>query len=376
MSMSKVKIVLGAIVGLSLLAGFFYLNSTAKKPATSPVQPVASGMVMPAKPRLPAPAMPAAAAPFEFQLPAGPPANPAAWLLRRDETPKLDAARLSTYLELNQRSGDALLAAYDTTGDPAFLREAREKNPRDPGVNFADLFAPNASAEERRRRLNAFRQSAPDNALPGYLLALDCFQSGQTDQGVEALVEAVRRPRLADYSVAFAQHNEEAYRAAGYSDLEAKAMACYLLPLPHLPALRELGRIMIELSAGYGQAGDPDSAQVVARYGLLLGRQLGEIAAQSSLSQNLAGLEIEGQFLALLDPAAPSDSTGQTAKARLEELGRRRTEILGFYDPANLAIRTRREKLLLSLSESNLVEFFNQVKTVGELAALRWAAQK
>ena len=352
------------------------MNLPARNPGLPPVQPAAAGMIVAGRPRLPAPAMQAATAPFEFQLPAGPPVNPAAWLLRRDEAPKLDAAQLSTYLELNQRSVDALLAAYETTGDPAFLREAREKNPRDPSVNFADVFATNASPEERRRRLNAFRQSAPDNALPDYLLALDCFQSGQTVQGGEALVVAVRRPRFAVYSVAFAQHNEEAYRAAGYSDLEAKAMACYLLPLPHLPALRELGRIMIELSAGYRQAGDPDSAQVMARYGMMLGRQLGEIAAQSSLTQNLAGLDIEGQFLALLDPAAPSDSTGQTVKTRLEELGRRRTEILGFHDPATVTGKTRREQLLLSLSESNLVSFFNQVKAAGELPALREAARK
>jgi hypothetical protein len=83
-------------------------------------------------------------------------------------------------LEENRRSAESVLAAFRTTEDQAFLREAVEKYPKDPRVSFAAYFAarnqPDSSPEERRQRLDAFKQSAPDNALADYLSRTGALQ--------------------------------------------------------------------------------------------------------------------------------------------------------------------------------------------------------
>jgi hypothetical protein len=64
-----------------------------------------------------------------------------------------------------------------------------------------------------------------DNALANYLAALQAFRSGQADQAVQELVAASGKARIEDYSTDAIQNMEEAYRAAGYSEAEAKAAA-------------------------------------------------------------------------------------------------------------------------------------------------------
>jgi hypothetical protein len=48
--------------------------------------------------------------------------------------------QLAPYLEAKQRNAESLLAAFRATGDPSVLREAVEKYPDDPRVNFAAAY--------------------------------------------------------------------------------------------------------------------------------------------------------------------------------------------------------------------------------------------
>ena len=161
--------------------------------------------------------------------------------LLKGETPKLTRERIESYLKENRRSAASLLAIFRATGDSALLREA-EKYPHDPQVNFAAVFDKDASPEERRQRLDAFKQSAPDNALANYLSALDYFKSGQTDQAVQELSAAFGKQGFQDYSWDFVQNAEEAWRAAGYTEAETKMVATWQLLLPHLAGLNDLSK--------------------------------------------------------------------------------------------------------------------------------------
>jgi hypothetical protein len=78
------------------------------------------------------------------------------------------------------------------------------------------------SPEDSRQQLDAFKQSAPDNPLANYLSALKHFESSQTDQAIQELVAACGKSKFQDYSVESILGLEEAYRKAGYSDVEAK----------------------------------------------------------------------------------------------------------------------------------------------------------
>jgi hypothetical protein len=118
------------------------------------------------------------------------------------------------FLRDNRRSAESLLAAFRATEDPAFLQEAVEKCPNDPRVNFIACFAAlsrtDSTPDERRQRLEAFKQSAPDNALPNYLSAQEHFKSGQEDQAVLDLAAAFGKSKFQDYSGDFVQSAEEA----------------------------------------------------------------------------------------------------------------------------------------------------------------------
>jgi hypothetical protein len=335
------------------------------------------------RPRLPAPRLRVAASAGESPADHARPTNLVARLLRGDESFKLNPRQLEPYLEENRRNAESLLAAFRATEDAAFLREAAEKYPNDPRVNFVAYFAashrPDSSAEERRQRLDALRQSAPENALADYLSAQEHFRSGQTDQAVQDLVAAAGNSRFQDYSADFVQSAEEAYRAAGYSEAEAKVLAACLLPLPQLAQLKGLGQNLVELAALYRQAGDETSAQAALQMGLNLGQRVSELAGSRYLISELVGVKIESLVLESLDPNRRFDEAGRTVKDRLDELAQRRDEIKRLGEPSTW-LGGERQDVLVTLWESmppqDLISFYDRVKVFGEREALRWALSR
>jgi hypothetical protein len=370
------------VLGLGLLNRS---RRTVPAPPPEQTQPVSSRRM--AQPRLPASRMAATAPAAEPSLDDSRPTNLIARLLNGDDSFKLSSQQVEPYLQANRRSAESLLAAFRTTEDPAFLREAMEKFPNDPRVNFAACFAamrlPESPPEERRQRLEAFKQSAPDNALANYLSAREQFRLGQTDQAVQELVAASRKSKFHDYSGDFVQSAEEAYRAAGYSEAEAKTIAACSLPLPQLAYLTRLGQDVTELATLYHQAGDEASAQAALQMGLSLAQRVGEPSGSHFVISDLVGLKIERQVLDSMDPARLHDNAGHTVKDRLDELDQRGEIIkrLGdFGEPPPGGAGAERQDVLVTLSERlserDLISFFDRVKVSGEWEALSWALNK
>ena len=383
----SLKTAIFVTAGLTVL-GLGLLNRsrrTVPAPPPEQTQPVWTRRVV--KPRLPAPRMAATAPAAEPSLDDSRPTNLIARLLSGDDSFKLSSQQVEPYLQANRRSAESLLAAFRTTEDPAFLREAMEKYPNDPRVNFAACFAamqlPELPPEERRQRLEAFKQSAPDNALANYLSAREHFRSGQTDQAVQELVAASGKSKFQEYSGDFVQNAEEAYRAAGYSEAEAKTIAACSLPLPQLAHLKRLGQDVAELATLYRQAGDEASAQAALQMGLNLAQRVGEPSGNHFVISDLVGLKLERQVLESIDPASPYDNAGHTVKDRLDELNQHDEKIKRlreFGEPAPGDARGQRQDVLVTLSESlsdrDLISFFDRVKVSGEWEALRWALNK
>ena len=273
--------------------------------------------------------------------------------------------QLAPYLEAKQRSAESLIAAFQATRDPAALREAVEKYPGDPRVLFARGFRGD-SPEESRQLLEAFKQSAPDNALANYLSARDFFKAGQSDRAVQELSAAASKPQFQDYASDSLQELQEAYRAAGCTTAGACMAAAYLMPAENYAPLRGLANNLADLAAFYRQAGDESSAQAALQMGVALGRQVGEPSGGKPTCVDLLGIEIERRMLSGMDPASPCDSSGLTVQDRLNELARLReliTEVggdVGYWVPQ-------------VLSEQDQISFFDRMKAAGELEALRWA---
>src|SRR5262249_5980668 len=158
---------------------------------------------------------------------------------------KLTAAQVEPFLKAHQRSAASLLAAFRTTDNPALLEEAMLKYPQDPQVAFEATIRKDIPPAERTQWLDALKQSAPENALPDYLSALDHLKAGQTAQALEELASASGKEQFQDYSVHRAQDDEEPYLTAGRSAGDAKLAATTNLRLPQLAQIGELGRNIV-----------------------------------------------------------------------------------------------------------------------------------
>jgi tetratricopeptide (TPR) repeat protein len=363
----KTKVALAVIAALMVAA---LVVSTRTQPERTQPEPKSSVASASSPAMLPRPGLPAPRVQFTPDAVEGsadlPATNFWARLYRSQETIQLNLEQLETYLASNRRSAGCLLAAFRTTGDTNLLREAIEKFPLDPRVGFAAAVKLDASPEEHRAWLDLFKRAAPDNALADYLSAHEYLKAGQNDRALEELERAYGKKDFQDYSLEFMQDGEEAYRAAGYDEAEAKALAMTQLLLPHLKPLKDTGVNVIDLAKSYQQAGDPQSAQAALQIALKLGEQLQQHDAFHPLINELVGLAIERRVLETMNPTDPYG--GQTVQSRLNEMVDYRKQI-------NSLVQTS-SPLIEALPGPEAAVYFDRLKAFGELPAMNWLINK
>jgi hypothetical protein len=281
---------------------------------------------------------------------------------------KLTPEQIGAFLTANHRSADSLLAASRASDDPAYLKEAKERFPGDPRVQYAAIFKSD-SPEERRQWLDRLKQTAPDNALPDYLSALDDLKAGRTQQGVQELTDGVGKAGFQDYSLDFIQIAEEAYRSAGYSEAESRMIATTGLLLPQLAQLKQLSGKIVDLASSYQQAGDTASEQAVLQMALHLGQQL-DVGAPGGqfLINNLVGIAIQLNALKVMDPASPYGNPGQTVQDYMDQITQHKAAIK--------QIGQQTENLWQNMPPEDLISFLDREKLYGEPAAVQWYLNK
>ncbi len=316
--------------------------------------------------RLPAPRVQMAVSTNE-PLPEWQSTNLIARLQRGEPAPRLTPEQAESYLNQNHRTAASLLAAFRATGDRKLLEEATAKFPNDPQVAFTAAYASGTSPEERRQWLDAFKQSAPDNSLADYLSAADHFKAGQNDLAIQELTAAAGKTRFQDYTWDFLQNEEEAYRAAGYSESEARIIPSMALLLPQLLELKQLNGQMVDLATAYRQTGDESSARAALEMDIVLGQRLAGPENTSLLNQ-LVGTVIETIALKQMDPNALYGSGGQTVKDRLDELNQRQTALTQFS--------TRLDEIYTSISAADWISYHDRWQRFGEANAAKWLLDK
>ena len=316
-------------------------------------------------PLLPAPRLSVSSPPIDPSPEGLSHTNLIARLLKSEEVPRLSAEQVQSYLEKNHRSVGSLLAAFHATDDRTFLQEAMATYPSDPRLNYVAWFR-SQSPEERRQWLDAFKQSAPDNAVANYLSARDYFKSGQNDQAVQEVQAAATKP-IEDYSLDFVQNGEEAYRAAGYSDAEAKMIATSTLLLPQFAEFKQVTLNLVDLANAYRQSGDGASAQAALQMGITLGQRL-DHPGSLTIIQSLVGIALQRLVLNAMDPNIPYGDPGQTVQNQIDALAQRREAIRALAQQAGTVLPT--------MSDQDLISYFDRMKLFGEQAAIRWAASK
>jgi hypothetical protein len=292
-------------------------------PQTAEQMPLPTGPSTVARspnPRLPAPRM--------LPKPDEPEIAALATRLVHGEEFKLKRGQVEDYLEKNGRSGQNLIAGFIATYDAALLQEALETSPTDPLinlVNYCSALLGEGSPEERRQRLDGFKQAAPDNPLGSYLSAYEYFHAGQADQAVQELQDAYGKGSIEDYRPGLFGDLEKMYSQAGYSANDASSIAA-ATPVPFLSLLKLEGPQISELAGLYRQGGDELSAQASMQIGLDLGERLAQLSDYPMA--NLTGVRLQKQLLQGLDPSSAYGPNGLTVNDQLALLSQREQSLV------------------------------------------------
>jgi hypothetical protein len=280
--------------------------------------------------------------------------------------PPLLPEQIEPYLDANHRGVESLLGAYRTTRDKALLQEATEKFSKDPRVAFEAAYF--GAAEDRRKWLDAFKASAPDNALANYLSANDYFKAGDKTAALEEMQAATAKSNFQDYFADFVQNAIEAYRAAGYSEAEAKTAAASSALLPQLASLKQVGLNLADLAQSSRAAGDDASARAAVDMAMALGARLNQ-QDSPTLIQTLVGIAVEKNALGALDPASPYGADGQTVQAALDALTQQREALKALTKPLS-------ESLITRVPEADLISYRDRQLLFGAQPAIQWLMNK
>ena len=273
--------------------------------------------------------------------------------------------QVEAYLRQNHRNVESLLAAFQVSRDPSYLREAATNSPTDPAVQFA-VIANRVFPEEQRKWIDAFKASSPENALAWYFSASDYFKSKQPDQAIPELTQATRRQLYGDYAAQTTQAVEEMYNSAGWPTLAAKGSAPGTATATgYLTVLKDLANETVQTQQYYISQGDANSASSMASMGLVLGDQL---RRAGGVIDELVGVAIEKKILGQLDPAGNYDFLGRPVSEALADLDRQKETI-------REAIQIR-DQVRPTLNESELNNYWEREKLYGEAYALRWLQSK
>jgi len=276
---------------------------------------------------------------------------------------KLQPEALESFLRQNRTNAESLLAAYQATQDPQYLKLAAERHAKEPLVAF-QIVGHNVFPEQQREWLERLKTLDPDNALANYLSARHCFATAQPQQALEELRAAAAKPGIHDYLSERMQGLEELYLSSGMPPAEAKVLGMTGLALPTLPQLKELAREALALQRQYAVAGDTASAEALAQYQVLLARQLSPSQGATCLVNQRVALAMEQGVLGLLDPARVYDFLGQSPAERLAALQNQTTQM-------EATIRWFGQ-WLPQASDTELIAYIDRVKLYGEPAAIQW----
>jgi hypothetical protein len=276
---------------------------------------------------------------------------------------KLSADQVQGFLARNKTNADSLLAAFNVTANPEFLREAARRYPSNPLV-IASVLGHDALPGQRREWIDQFKRLANDNALPNYLSAREYMHNQQPQLGLQELAGATTKTLYNDYTLDQAQGLEELYLSTGYSTAEAKALATMSVQEPALPALRDLAHELSTMERQYAASGDTTSAAAIAKFGLGLAANIKD-AGMRSLGTQMLGASAERDFLTGLDPNGTYDFLPQPIGERLAQIQADRKTALSESKWATA--------WLASANEPELVSYFDRMKLYGEAAAMKWA---
>jgi hypothetical protein len=311
-------------------------------------------------------------------------------LLGSNLPPRLPREQVERYVEQQRRSAASLLAAFHALDDTNYLAEAATNFPNDPRVQWT-VLARNTFPEERRKWLDLFKASSPDNSLANYLSAENYFdkryyepaneyrfgennltareflQSGQADAAINELVEATSKPLFKDYTLESKLDQEDLNLSAGRSQVQARLSAYGSSEdlTSELANFKSIAITLQELQKDYLSAADSASAQYLTEMGLTLAERLRSGERGKLIINQLVGTASEAILLKSWDANVSCEFlNGQTPQQRLDDLKEQRTSIRSMAASAH--------ELVTNLTEAELLNYLDRSRLFGEVGAVRW----
>lgn len=279
-------------------------------------------------------------------------------LFPADQFPKLTSHEIETYLQAQNRSAGALLAAFRMTQDNALLTEALEKFPNHPQVLFSALQVSEDPAK-RLELLESFKRADPDNGIGNCLAARTLIDLGRDEEAITELLQSSGKP-IKDFTEQSNQNFTEAYLSAGFSPLEAKVAGhagsntSWLLLMGD-PVWKKLD----ETRRNYESSGNAAGVQSLRDIQSEIGRNLQQ---DGSMLDSMIGLTYEKKAWKGID--SPESA------ALLEDMNQRSNTLRELSQKFHSLVESP------SVPESDWLLYFDRVKLFGEKAAVDWLLEK
>lgn len=282
--------------------------------------------------------------------------------------PKFPRDKAEVWLAKHNRNAASLLAVFRALGDTNYLNEAATNFPNNPQVQLA-MLSSDVSPEDRRKWLESFKASSPDNSLANYLSAADYFKTDKTDEAMQELLSASGKEQFQNYAMDNLLNGEELSSDSGLSPILASIHAMACMSVENLP---QLGNFKI-VSQGIGEAmkKDPATAAELAQIGLDFTGKINSGDSGKFLINQLVGTATERIILSQLDQNTAYDFlNGQTPAQAAEAYKQQKVELsklMTDFGPAQMQMMQ---------SESETANYMQRLKIYGEVAAMKWLIQQ
>jgi hypothetical protein len=275
---------------------------------------------------------------------------------------QLTADEIYLHLQANNSNAVSLVTAFEASGNKEYLKAAAETFPNDPFVQSKVLLH-DVFPEDRGKWIEAFKQSAPDNAVANLLAAREAMKNGNVKTAMDEIAASGSKP-YDEFVRESAQGLEEAYLLAGRPISEAKALGMAEVRLPHLAQLKGLGREFLDLAEK--SSADPKSQQELLLINWQIGERLRSAPQRTALITELVGIAMQNATLNNWPAGVPFGEQPVTdviaANNRVRKDIQSAAPIFDVWFPG--------------APEAEVISYMDRIKMFGERDAFAWLKER
>jgi hypothetical protein len=278
---------------------------------------------------------------------------------------KLSEQDVYLYVQAKGSNALSLVAAFESTRDKDYLKTATEKFPNDPFVQAKALMWLDMLDEERAKRIEDFKKSAPTNSFANFLAAQMAMKRGDTKAALAELA-AAKDKGYDEYDRESAQGLEDAYLFAGRPEAEAKTLGMSEITLPQLAQFKMMGREFVDMAEKAAASGDTKTQQELLMVNWAIGQKLRESTGLTPVITELVGIAMQNITLGKWPADAPIMDQSKDDVVAGNMAARKELQSLGpVFD-----------KWFPTAPDEEIISYMDTLKISGERQAFAWLREQ